>query len=97
MKQNKITKSARGRRCEIQLPGYCTHNEEQTVLCHLGGGGMGGKSPDSEGAYGCYVCHQIVDGSYKTDLERDFVRMCFFEAAVRTREILRGLGLLVEP
>lgn len=55
---------ARGKPCQIRLVGICNGNPETTVLCHfrlMGLSGMGMKSPDWLGAWGCSACHAYVD------------------------------------
>lgn len=59
---SKLRKSAKGRECQIRIPGVCNHNNETVVLCHLGGAGMGTKNDDMFGAFGCSACHDVVDG-----------------------------------
>ena len=62
---SKITESARGETCHIEIPGVCNGNPETTVWCHSNlqrhGKGMGLKSMDIFGAYGCSACHDLVD------------------------------------
>ena len=61
-----LRKLARMQDCMIRIPGYCTHNPEETVLCHVrlaGITGIGRKSPDLIGAWGCAACHSILDTS----------------------------------
>ena len=62
-KYPKLTKSARGEDCTLQIYPYCNGNPETVVLCHLpSGSGMGQKSPDWFAVYGCSSCHDIIDG-----------------------------------
>ena len=61
MKTTKIRQSARGKDCDIRMPGCCNGNPETVVHCHLPGGGMGGKMNDLFGARGCSDCHAEVD------------------------------------
>lgn len=60
-----ITESARGEFCRIQIPGICNGNPETVVWCHSNrlrhGKGVGKKSVDVFGAYGCSACHDVVD------------------------------------
>ena len=48
-KQTKITKSARGEDCSLQIHPYCNMNPETTVLAHINSddSGMGLKSNDT--------------------------------------------------
>lgn len=91
---SKIRKSARGRDCEIRIPGVCTGNPETVVLCHLSGGGMGTKRHDIFGAYGCSACHDAVDGRANCDIPSDQLRLWHFDGVVRTQQILLEEGLI---
>jgi len=64
MRCKKLRDSARGENCTFQILGVCRNNTETTVLCHLPSptGGMGLKSSDECAAFGCYDCHQVIDG-----------------------------------
>jgi len=71
-KQTKITKSAKGESCSIRVSPKC-QDGETVVLCHLNSNyrGIGFKSPDIFGVYGCYHCHQELDAGlveYKDQL-----------------------------
>jgi len=83
-----LRKLARMQDCMIRIPGYCTHNPEETVLCHVrlaGITGIGRKSPDLIGAWGCAACHAVVDGRIKTDYSGDEVSLMFYEGVFRTQ------------
>lgn len=60
-----ITESARGEDCTIRLERICNFRPETTVWCHAGGSaagkGVGMKSHDLLGAYGCSSCHDAYD------------------------------------
>jgi hypothetical protein len=96
---SRIRQSARGELCQIRIPG-CSHNPEETVLCHANGSaagkGMWQKAPDYLGAYGCYRCHQIVDGQRPAPegWSRDDVRLAFADGVFRTQRLLEEKGLL---
>lgn len=101
---SKITQSAKGEDCQVRIPGICNHNPETTVFAHINGGGMGMKQPDSEGAYCCSACHDVLDGRAQVSgLVRDMggslannrLRLYHHEGAMRTRKILIDKGLLV--
>lgn len=77
---SKITDSAKGEQCTIRIPGYCNHNPETVVFCHIDkvrfGKGVGYKAKEGRldiGAYGCSGCHAAihdkVDGAYESHLE----------------------------
>jgi hypothetical protein len=71
IKSKKITQSARGEVCTLNTP-VCTNNTDTTVFCHAPSEvkGMGNKSPDYWGAYGCQQCHTYLDGNNETRLDR---------------------------
>lgn len=89
---------ARGRPCQVRLPG-CNGDPATTVLAHLrlaGITGTGMKAPDALGAHCCSACHDIVDGRVKTDMDRDFVRLAFLEGMARTQAWLLKEEYLIE-
>jgi hypothetical protein len=91
-----LRENARGRECQIRLPGICNFNPETTVLAHdrlAGITGMGMKAPDVLGAHACSACHAEVDRQTQV-LERDFVRLCFYQGMARTIDLLVREGLL---
>lgn len=78
------------RPCMVRLPGICSHNDAETVLAHVrlaGITGTGLKAPDLLGAWACMHCHSEVDGRTR-HLERDFVRLAFYEGVLRTQNLL---------
>ena len=87
-------KLARGRDCQIRIPGVCNGNPETVVLCHLPGAGMGRKSNDLFAAYGCSACHDLVDGRAHSDYPRELLKLWFHEAVIRTQQILIDEGRL---
>jgi hypothetical protein len=91
---SKLRKSAKGRECQIRIPGVCNFNPETTVLCHLNGGGMGMKHPDLFGAFGCSACHDEIDGRRETLRDPLNTRMDFYEAVFRTQSIWLKEGLI---
>ena len=61
---SKITESARGEACTIRTP-WCINRPDTTVACHAPRGfgrGIALKAPDWAIAYGCYDCHEAIDG-----------------------------------
>lgn len=94
-----ITELARGRKCEIRVPGGCTPRDT-TVLCHyrvidISGAGM--KSPDWLGAFGCFRCHAIVDGQLNSAFTDEQRRLMLAEATARTLVILINEGVIYVP
>jgi len=85
-----LRKLARGRDCQIRLPGVCNHNPETTVLAHYrmaGLSGMGMKSPDLCGAWACSACHSYVDTH-----RDDGTARAFLEGVLRTIAALQKEG-----
>jgi hypothetical protein len=81
----------------VRLPGICNHNSATTVLAHIrlsGVSGMGLKADDLLGAWACSACHDAVDRRFRTDLDRDYVRLAHLEGMVRTIAQLRKEGLI---
>jgi len=93
-KKSKICDSARGEDCQIRMPGVCNFDPRTTVLCHLGGAGWALKSNNAHSAYGCYECHQIVDGA-KSKYSQDEIKLMFYDGMVRTQLILIEKGLII--
>ena len=81
----------------MRLPDICNHNSETTVLAHIrlsGVSGMGMKADDLLGAWACSACHDAIDRRFRTDLDRDYVRLAHLEGMVRTIAQLRKEGLV---
>ena len=93
-----LRKLAKGQDCLIRVPGYCTFDPTTVVLCHyrlMGMSGIGFKSPDLFGAYGCAVCHAIVDRQQKCEEFHPFeLRLMLAEAVFRTQAVLIDKGIL---
>jgi hypothetical protein len=90
-----LRKEARGRECQIRIPGVCNGNSETVVLCHLNnkrlfGVGTGQKVPDIFGAWGCSACHDLVDFRIKQhpDMSPNVANVYFYEGVFRTQNIL---------
>ena len=61
-----IRTSAKDEACSLRVSPKCSHDEPgKVVLCHLNSNyrGVGMKSPDIFGVYGCYECHLLLDAS----------------------------------
>lgn len=92
-----LRKLARGRDCQVRLPGICNGNPETTVLAHVrlpGLSGMGIKSADLFGAWCCSSCHDAIDRRAHLDLDRDYVRLAHLEGMARTQYALIREGVL---
>ena len=84
---------AKGRDCDIRLPGICNFDPATSVWAHLPGGGMGTKKPDILGCVACSACHDEVDRrTHLTDF--DYARRSHMEAILRRQEVLVGEGVL---
>lgn len=99
-KMTPIRKSARDEECTIRLPmGVCNYDTATTVLCHSNeladGKGMGLKAPDTEAAYGCSACHDIVDRRRPPPegMTWELVMACFRAGIEQTQRILKRKGL----
>ena len=82
-----LRKQARGRPCQVRIPGICDGGGETTVLAHYrlaGTCGTGKKPPDLLGAWCCGPCHAAV-GDRGHDLA---------EGVMRTIAQLSAEGLL---
>jgi hypothetical protein len=94
-----LTDYARGKDCEIRVPGVCNFNPETTVACHvplMGNHGTGFKPMDLHIAFGCSDCHDAVDRRRFLELDRDFVRQCHVEGMMRTQaKIMREAPHLI--
>lgn len=99
MKNSKIRKSARGQDCQIRLENTCNGNPETTVFCHVNGAGVGKKSLDMFGAYGCSDCHREVDRlpslNHIVEFEDAIKLLKFYEAVMRTQKLMLEDGLIV--
>lgn len=95
-KMTPIRRSAQNEECTIRLPGICNYDIATTVLCHRNGAGMGMKAPDTDAAYGCSACHDVVDGRAPrpTGMTYELVLSLFQGAIEQTQRILKRKGLM---
>lgn len=92
-----LRKEARGRECQVRIPGICTGESETVVLAHYTAPwlrGMGSKPDDIFGAYCCVACHNAIDGRVRTSYTRESLRLMHAEGVLRTQQILRKEGKL---
>lgn len=83
-----LREAARGRQCQIRIPGVCNHDPETSVLAHYRlGTGIGQKPPDVMAAIACSACHDAVDRRAHLELEYEFVRHAHAEGCLRTLEL----------
>lgn len=93
---SKLTKAARGRECQIRIPGVCNFNPETTVLAHYrlaGTCGTGIKPHDEQAAWACSSCHDEIDRRTR-NVDSDTARLCHAEGVMRTQQVLREEGLI---
>lgn len=91
----KLRKLARGRECQVRIPGVCNGDPATTVLAHLNGGGMGMKRSDLSGAWACSSCHDVIDGRAQAAIfSRTEVQLMHLEGVVRTLETLEIEGVI---
>lgn len=86
-----LRRLAIGRECQIRLPGC---RSEPCCLCHwrqTGISGLGLKSPDVLGAWGCHWCHEQVDRISRHD---PLVQLDFARGVFRTQAILIAEGVI---
>ena len=72
----KLRRAAKGRPCQVRIPGICDGGGETTVLAHYrlaGTCGTGIKPPDLLGAWCCGPCHAAV-GDRSPDLAEGVMR-----------------------
>ncbi|UWS31761.1 DUF1364 domain-containing protein [Erwinia pyrifoliae] len=93
-----LRKKARGRECQVRIPGYCNGNPETCVLAHYrmaGTCGTGYKPDDQQAAIACNGCHDAIDGRTKTtDYTHDELRLMHAEGVLRTQAIWRREGFI---
>lgn len=89
-----LRKLARGRDCQVRIPGVCNFDPDTTVLAHYrlaGLCGMGLKSHDLFGAWACSSCHDEIDRrTHNCDI--DYVSLAHLEGVLRTLSVLISEG-----
>ena len=92
-----LRKEARGRECQVRIPGICNGNTETSVLAHYrlaGTCGTGIKPDDTQAAIACSCCHDVIDGRVKIGYSRDELRLMHAEGVMRTLAIWKKEGLV---
>ncbi|HEJ7270062.1 TPA: DUF1364 domain-containing protein [Serratia marcescens] len=93
---SKLTDEARGRDCQIRIPGICNRNLETTVTAHYrlsGTCGTAMKPDDTQAAWACSACHDEVDRRTRLN-DANYARLMHAEGVMRTQGILRKEGKL---
>ena len=83
---SKLRKLARGKDCQVRLPGICCGDPATTVLAHVrlpGLSGIGIKAPDLLGCYACHSCHAYCDTHHD-----DATTVAFYSGVFRTQAYL---------
>lgn len=94
-KKTNLRNEAKGRECQVRIPGFCNGRAETVVLAHYrmaGLNGAGNKPPDIIGAWACHQCHAAVDGRINTPYAKEQLRLWHAEGAFRTQAILLKEG-----
>ena len=84
-----LRKAARGRECQVRIPGVCNGNSETTVLAHIriaGLCGTGIKPPDLIAAIACSSCHDEIDRRTRL-VDAEYAKECALEGMARTQVI----------
>ena len=92
IRSKKITYSAKVQSCTLRIPGVCNHNNETVVFCHAPSieKGMGTKSDDYWGAYGCSSCHKFIDEHVPKNARADY----FYDGICETQKRLIEKGII---
>jgi len=97
---SKITASARGESCTLNLSGVCNYDPDTVVWAHsnqgVHGKGLGLKAKDEYGAYACYPCHMTYDRQRNRpkDMPLSEVEEAFIMGMMKSRRILKDKGLI---
>ncbi len=94
MKQNKLSRSARGKQCTARIPGAGNHDPATTVLGHAPfSGKFGSRKHWWWTAYVCSDCHDLLDDR-NMRLTREEKNLIWFAAVHETQEYFIDEGLL---
>lgn len=97
MRQSKLTRAARGRECQVRIPGVCNGDNDTTVLAHYrlaGTCGVGLKPIDMQAAWACSSCHDAIDGRSQVTTRQE-ARLYHAEGVMRTQCLLVHEGVLI--
>lgn len=84
-----LCKAARGRECQVRIPGVCNGNDETSVLAHIrlaGLCGTGIKPSDLIAAIACSACHDEIDRRTRL-VDAEYAHVCALEGMARTQVI----------
>lgn len=89
-----LRKEARGRECQVRIPGVCNGNADTVVLAHCrmpGLCGTGMKPDDLFGAWACSGCHDEIDRRTRLT-DPDSAHLAHLEGVIRTQAVLLAEG-----
>ncbi len=91
-----LRKAARGRECQVRIPGVCNGNSETSVLAHIrlaGLCGTGIKPPDLIATIACSACHDEIDRRTHF-VDAAYAKECALEGMARTQVIWLKEGVI---
>ena len=91
-----LRKAARGRECQVRIPGVCNGNPETSVLAHIqltGLCGTGTKPPDLIATIACSACHDEIDRRTHF-VDAGYAKECALEGMARTQVIWLKEGVI---
>ncbi|EJY4196933.1 DUF1364 domain-containing protein [Escherichia coli] len=91
-----LRKAARGRECQVRIPGVCNGNHETSVLAHIrlaGLCGTGIKPPDLIATIACSACHDEIDRRTNF-VDAGYAKECALEGMARTQVIWLKEGVI---
>ena len=91
-----LRKAARGRECQVRIPGVCNGNSETSVLAHIrlaGLCGTGIKPPDLIATIACSDCHDEIDRRTHF-VDAGYAKECALEGMARTQVIWLKEGVI---
>lgn len=89
-----LRKEAKGRECQVRIPGVCNGNSETVVGAHYrmaGLCGTGCKPSDLFIAWACSACHDEIDRRTRIT-DGEYAKQCHLEGVMRTQAILQSEG-----
>ncbi len=96
IRSKKLTDSAEGKDCTLNIAGVRSYNPETTVLAHLPDESAGKrlKADDISACFACASCHAVIDGHTNIFLSREDKEFYMRRAMVRTWRAWREQRLI---
>ena len=85
---------ARGRPCQVMIPGVCQGGTETTVAAHLDVPGLNVKAHDIHVAWACYACHDWLHTQWTIKHVKDERDLLHLRGVIRTQKVLIKEGKL---